>query len=207
MSASAPQRSAPQRSGLASCPGCCTQACAGRATGCGHAHNRQTRRRQGRHPLTLAALLGVLTLPAGCLGPAANPMPGLDRQLETLGPSQSPSLGDGWLALISHRGGRDQVVLINLTQQRPEPLPGLNRADARPLMVAVDNRGERLAVLRQQQGRTDVVLYRRQLMLAEVIPLVPAGVPERLQLRADGRELVVQVSREGRRDLDLIPLP
>ena len=153
----------------------------------------------------LAPWLGLLL--TGCLGPMARPLVGLDRQLERLGPSHSPALGDGWLALISERAGREQVMLLNLGRQQPEPLPGLNRPDARPLSVSVDSRGERLAVVRQRQGLTELVLYRRGLMATELIPMQPAGVPERAQLRADGRELVVQVSRDGRRDLDLIPLP
>jgi len=37
--------------------------------------------------------------------------------------------------------------------------------------------------------------------------MAPAGVPRRAALRADGRELAVEVSRDGRVDVDLILVP
>jgi hypothetical protein len=87
------------------------------------------------------------------------------------------------------------------------PLPGLNRPDAQPLSVAVDERGERLAVVRQLEGRTELVLYRRSLLSVERIAMQPPGVPKRVSLRADGRELAVEVSRDGLWQVDLIAVP
>jgi hypothetical protein len=37
--------------------------------------------------------------------------------------------------------------------------------------------------------------------------MAPAGVPRQVQIRADGRELAVQVSRSGLWQVDLIQLP
>jgi hypothetical protein len=108
--------------------------------------------------LPLPLLLG------GCLGGPLRPLPGLNLQLSQLGSSHDPALGGSWLALIAGRQGREQVQLIDLRRQAPQPLPGLNRPDAQPLSVAVDQRGERLAVVRQLEGRTELVLYRRSLM-------------------------------------------
>jgi hypothetical protein len=44
-------------------------------------------------------------------------------------------------------------------------------------------------------------------MSNELIPMDPAGVPRRVSLRADGRELAVEVSRDGRWQVDLIRIP
>ena len=152
--------------------------------------------------------LGALLLAlSGCMGDMARPMPELDRSLEQAGSGRSPSLGETVLALIGGRGGREQVVLVDLRSRRPLPLPGLNRPDAKPLSVTTDARGDRLAVVRHRQGRTEVVLYRRNLTSIEPIPLQPDGVPRRVNLDPEGRTLAVEVSRDGLWQIDLITLP
>jgi len=151
--------------------------------------------------------LGALASLTGCMGTVPQPVFPLDRRLEELGPSRAPSLAGPWLALIANRGGRDQVVLLNLDDQRPVPLPGLNRPDAQPLSVGVEAKGERLAVVRQLEGRTELLLYRRRLMSTQMIAMNPQGVPRRVMLRADGREMAVEVSRDGHWQVDLIELP
>ncbi|MFN7678007.1 MAG: hypothetical protein ACK5QW_05340 [Cyanobacteriota bacterium] len=96
---------------------------------------------------------------------------------------------------------------MDVDRQRPVPLPGLNRPDAQPLSVSVSAAGDRLVVVRQVEGRTELVLHRRSVMTNEPIPMVPAGVPRRAVLRADGREIAVEVSRQGVAQVDLIALP
>ena len=156
----------------------------------------------------LAGLIaGLPMLLGGCMGPMPVPLGALDRRLEAIGSSHAPALAGRWLVVIGGRGGREQVVLIDLERQLPVPLPGLNRPDAQPLAVGVDAAGERLAVVRQLEGRTELVLYRRGLMALEPVAMEPAGVPRRISLRADGRELAVEVSRGGVWQVDLIQVP
>jgi hypothetical protein len=155
----------------------------------------------------LVIALGTALLLVGCTGGMPVPLAGLNRQLEQAGASREPTLADRWLALITGRGGREEVLLLDLERQLPVPLPNLNRPDAQPLSVGVDDAGERLAVVRQLEGRTELVLYRRSLGTVQLIPMVPAGVPRQVSLRADGRELAVQVSRNGLWQVDLIQLP
>ncbi|MFZ9751939.1 MAG: hypothetical protein ACO3B3_00070 [Cyanobium sp.] len=155
-----------------------------------------------------AALAAALTAPlAGCLGPMPQPLPGLNSRLEAIGSSRSPSLAGRWLALIGGRDGREQVQLVDLERQLPVPLPGLNRPDAQPIAVSVEAAGDRLALVRHLEGRTELVLYRRGLMALETIAMQPPGVPRRVNLRADGRELAVEVSRGGVWQVDLIQVP
>ena len=156
---------------------------------------------------TQAIAVGAALLLGGCVGAMPTPQVALNRQLEQAGVSREPALADRWLVLINGRGGREQVLLLDLQRQLPVPLPNLNRPDAQPLSVAVDNSGERLAVVRQLEGRTELVLYRRSLASLQRIPMVPAGVPRQVSLRADGRELAVEVSRNGLWQVDLIELP
>ena len=153
---------------------------------------------------------GALALPLlllGCQSPWPRPLLALNQRLEASGPSRAPSLAGDWLALIVQRDGRDRVQLVDLKRQLPVPLPNLERPDAQPLSVAVDSRGERLALVRQLEGRTELVLYRRNLVSLQRVELLPPGVPRRVALRADGRELAVEVSRQGRWQVDLISVP
>ena len=149
-------------------------------------------------------LAGLLS---GCMGSMPLPIGPLNRQLESLGANRDPSLSGRWLALISGKGGREQVVLVDLERQQPLPLPGLNRADAQPLSVSVDGAGERIALVRQLEGRTELVLYRRSLQSLQPIAMVPSGVPRQVQLQADGRQMAVQVSRAGLWQVDLVQIP
>lgn len=152
------------------------------------------------------AAAGASWVLAGC-GAMPRPLMGLERALEAAGPSHEPSLSGRYLALIGERGGREQVQLIDLDRGLPVPLPGLNRPDAQPVSVAVDGSGEHLAVVRRLEGRTELVLYRRSLQALQSVPMDPPGVPRRLSLQADGRQLAVEVSRGGLWQLDLIQFP
>ena len=149
----------------------------------------------------------ISLLLAGCQS-GMRPIQGLNQPLNRLGDSQSPSLSSEWLALISTRSGsRPQVHLIDRRRNAPVPLPGLNRGDSLPIHVAVDQRGERLAVVRQRDDRSELVLHRRSLQASQIIPIEPAGVPQRVSLSANGRVLAVEVSRSGLWQVDLLELP
>ena len=153
------------------------------------------------------AITGLALLLSGCLGPMPLPLAGLNRQLELSGGNRSPALGDRWLAVIQQRGGRQQVLLIDLQNQQPVPLPGLNRPDALPISVSVDANGQRLALVRQLEGRSELVLYRRPLQSLQLLPMAAQSIPTAVALRADGRQLAVQVSRNGLWQIDLLSLP
>ncbi|MFM2174496.1 MAG: hypothetical protein RLZZ54_2423 [Cyanobacteriota bacterium] len=158
--------------------------------------------------LSLLAATGTAgLLLVGCQG-GLQPLPGLNQQLSRLGESQSPSLASDWLALIATRpGGRAQVQLIDRRRNAPVPLLGLNRPDSLPISVAVDQRGEHLAVVRQRDDRSELVLYRRSIQATQLVPIEPAGVPSRVTISADGRVLAVEVSRSGLWQVDLLELP
>jgi hypothetical protein len=152
--------------------------------------------------------LGVLLFLAGCSSDRPRPRPefnGLLRQ--SVSSRRDPSLGQIWLASLGKRGGRERIELIDLRNRRPVPLPGLNRADAQPISLSVSGDGARIAVVQQRDDRTELFLYRRNAAALQRIPLDPPGVPRSVSLDGSGRLLAVQVSRNGRWDVDLIRLP
>jgi hypothetical protein len=157
------------------------------------------------------AQLGLAFMALGLLGACAfnpmRPLPAINQKLEQNGGNRDPSLSGRWLALIKGRDGRERIELVNLDQNRPISLPGLNRPDAQPLNVSVDAAGERMALIRQRDGRTELALYRRSRESLQPLPLEPPGVPRQVELSADGRVRAVQVSRGGLWQVDLIELP
>lgn len=159
------------------------------------------------HAMATVTLLALTQLLGSCMGPMPRPIGPLNSRLEALGANREPSLSGRWLALISGRGGREQVMLLDLVNQQAQFLSGLNRADAQPLSVSIDAAGERIALVRQLEGRTELVLYRRSLQSLQPIAMVPDGVPKAVQLQADGRQLAVQVSRNGIWQVDLVQIP
>ena len=154
------------------------------------------------------ALLCSLLLVTGCSSPRPTPRPDLNGLLrQSVNSRRDPSLGGRWLASLGQRNGRERVELIDLRSRSPVPLPGLNRADAQPISVSVSADGQRLAVVQQREDRTELVLYRRNVGATQRLPLDPPGVPRNVSLDGSGRRLAVQVSRNGRWDVDLIRLP
>lgn len=154
-----------------------------------------------------ATVLLLAALAMGCQPMALQPLPAINGRLEQAGSSREPALGDRWLAVIVGQGGRERVELLDLERGLPVPLPGLNRADAQPVSVSVAAAGDRLALVRQLEGRTELVLYRRSVASLQLLRIQPEGVPRRVQLRADGRQLAVEVSRQGLWQIDLFQLP
>lgn len=116
-------------------------------------------------------------------------------------------MGNRWLASIASRNGRERVELVDLRNGQPVPLPGINQADAQPISVSVSADGNRIALIRSRNGRTELMLYRRGVGLLQRLPVEPAGVPREVSLDGSGRLLAVQVSRQGKWDVDLIRLP
>jgi hypothetical protein len=152
--------------------------------------------------------LWVLLFLAGCNSDRPRPRPELNGLLrQSVSSRRDPSLGQIWLASLGKRGGRERIELIDLRNRRPVPLPGLNRADAQPISLSVSGNGARIAVVQQRDDRTELFLYRRNAAALQRIPLDPPGVPRSVSLDGSGRLLAVQVSRNGRWDVDLIRLP
>ncbi|KZR84728.1 hypothetical protein MITS9509_02906 [Synechococcus sp. MIT S9509] len=157
-------------------------------------------------PRITALLFGLCLMSCGPSG--MRPEQGINSALQRSAESRRwPSMGNRWLASVTSRNGRERVELVNLRNGQPVPLPGINQADAQPISVSVSADGTRIALVRSRDGRTELMLYRRGVGMLQRLPLEPAGVPREVSLDGSGRLLAVQVSRQGRWDVDLIRLP
>ena len=159
-----------------------------------------------RWPQLVVLLIGLCLM--GCGNSGLRPQPGISSALQRSADSRRwPSMGNRWLASIASRNGRERVELVDLRNGQPVPLPGLNQADAQPVSVSVSADGNRIALVRRREGRTELTLYRRSVGTLQRLPLEPAGVPREVSLDGSGRLLAVQVSRQGHWDVDLVRLP
>ena len=146
-------------------------------------------------------LLGL----TGCIGRQMQPMHDFNQALLQSSVSQSePSLAFRWLVSLVNHQGKDKVQLIDLRSRRIVPLLGLNRPDAQPISVSISANGEILALVRQRDDRTELLIYRRKIGTSKRIEINPKGIPRKVTLDGSGRVLAVQVSRDGRWDVDLI---
>ena len=141
----------------------------------------------------------------GCEGQGLQPELGLNPRISQPGDDSSPSLAATGMAWIAP--GSAQVRWLDFSTGFGSPLPGLNRPDAQPISVSVDSAGKRFALVRSLAGRTELLIYERNLALLRSIGLVPAGVPAKVAISGDGRVLAVQVSRGGRWQVELLDLP
>jgi hypothetical protein len=162
----------------------------------------------GRTSLLLWNSLLLFTLVGGCSTEDIRPLQNLNSALDRSSDARrDPTLAQEWLATLSSRGGRERIELINLRNGTPVPTPGLNSADAQPVSISLSGDGERLALVQQRDGRTELMLYRRSIGALQRLDINPPGVPRQVSLNGDGRTLAVQISRSGRWDVDIIRLP
>ena len=144
----------------------------------------------------------------GCSQNGIRPMSRIGASLRRSAESRRlPSMGQRWLASLASRNGRERVELIDLSNDTPVPLNGINQADSQTISLSVSGDGQRIALVRQREERTELMLYRRNASALQRLPINPPGVPRSVSLNGNGRLLAVQVSRRGRWDVDLIRLP
>ena len=150
----------------------------------------------------------LLLLLAGCFQSNIRPISSFNDSIFKFSSSyREPSLGNQWLVALTNSKGKDMIEMINIRSRTRVALPGINRADSQPISVSVSANGERLALIRQRDDQTELFIYRRSVGTLQRIELTPKGIPRRVSLDSSGRVLAVQVSRDGRWDIDVIRLP
>ena len=158
----------------------------------------------------LASHISSVLIIAGlssCLAKGLRPLHGLNSSIFRSSSSyREPALSINFLVNIVNHNGKDKIELINLRSRRSVPLPGINRVDSQPISVSISADGRRVAFIRQRGDQTELMLYRRGLGTMQKIEINPKGIPRRVSLNGVGDTLAVQISRNGRWDIDLIKL-
>ncbi len=143
----------------------------------------------------------------GCLSGDMRPMYGVNDVLfKSANSAREPILGNQWLVALANYQGKDRVEMIDVRSRTRVALPGINRADSQPISISISANGERLALVRQRADKTEWLIYRRRIGTLQQIELSPKGIPHRVSLDSSGRVLAVQVSREGKWNVEVIRL-
>ncbi len=149
----------------------------------------------------------LLIVLGGCMSNPMRPMHGFnDALVQTSKTYREPSVGNKWLVALASYQGKDQIEMFDVRTRKRVPLPGINRADSQPISVSVSADGARLAFVQQRSDRTELFIYRRKLGTLQRIDLTQKGIPRRVTLDSSGKVLAVQVSRQGRWDVEIIRL-
>ncbi len=153
----------------------------------------------------LGTYLTLLISLTGCSTGIMRPINGANGALRQIAEShREPTLGIFWLATLANHQGKEKIELFDLRSRSKVALPGLNRPDAQPISISVSGNGERIALIRLRNDKTELLIYRRNVGTLQKLEISPAGIPRSVSLDGKGGKMAVQVSRNGRWDIDLI---
>ncbi len=159
--------------------------------------------RVSRFLISATILLSI----SSCSKALLRPIPIINSLLlKTATTHREPSLGNDLLVTLANKQGKEIIELINIRNGKKIALPGANKFDAQVISISINSDGERMALIRQRGSKTELLIYRRRLGTIQKLEIIPQGVPKQVSIDAEGRVLAVQVSRNGRWDIDLIQI-
>ena len=118
----------------------------------------------------------------------------------------SPSIGINWISSLINDNGKEKIELLDLQRRRVVSLPGLNVRTAIPISLSMSSNGNILAIVRQRNEETELIIYRRNSGGSRRIEIVPKGIPRKVALDGLGKILAVEVSRNGKFEIDIYRL-
>nr|WP_231933187.1 biopolymer transporter Tol [Geminocystis sp. NIES-3708] len=138
----------------------------------------------------------------------SNNLPSLSNSLNSRYNDEQPALsGDGrWLAMISNRYGRREVLLYDLQQQSFVSLPGLNLPNAITDSPSLSRTGRYIAYISSIQGRPDIFLYDRATKQTQLLTQGYRSWLRNPRISPDGRYIVFETARRGQWDIEVLDL-
>jgi Tol biopolymer transport system component len=126
--------------------------------------------------------------------------------LNSLYTDEQPALsGNGrFLAFVSNRNGKRNILLYDLQQQQFVDIPRLNRRDAIAESPSISNNGRYIVYTASDSGRPEIELYDRVTNRWQVITIGYRGWFRNPSISADGRYIVFESGRRGQWDIELI---
>ncbi|MBF2056325.1 MAG: TolB family protein [Cyanobacterium sp. T60_A2020_053] len=158
------------------------------------------------HRLKIISLtLLIASLIGGCGG---NDFGITSTALNSRYSDEKPSIsGDGrWLAMVSNRFGRQEILLFDLQQQSFVDLPGLNREGAITDSPSLSRTGRYLAYVSSIQGRPDIFLYDRATRQTKLLTQGYRSWLRNPRISPDGRYVVFETARRGQWDIEVMDL-
>ncbi len=148
-------------------------------------------------------LIFLTMVVGGCSNPRADY---LSTSFNTRYNEEKPAIsGDGrWLAFVSNRHGRQEILLYDLEQKTFVPLPYMPNAvyDS----PSLSRTGRYLAYIASVQGRPDIFIYDR---ITKENRMITQGYHSWLRnprISPDGRYLVFETARRGQWDIEVVDL-
>jgi Tol biopolymer transport system component len=154
--------------------------------------------------LSLLAVL-IATVISSCGSNNLQPLP---SPLNSPYHDEQPALsGDGrWLAMVSNRNGRREILLYDLQLQRFVDLPGLNYQGAIADSPSLSRTGRYLVYISSIQGRPDIFLYDRAIKRSQLLTRGYRSWLRNPRISPDGRYIVFETARRGQWDVEVLDL-
>lgn len=121
---------------------------------------------------------------------------------------EQPALsGDGrWLAMVSNRYGRREILLYDLREKSFVDLSGLNLANAINDSPSLSRSGRYIAYISSVQGRPDIFVYDRATQQTKLVTQGYRAWLRNPRISPDGRYIVFETARRGQWDIEVIDL-
>ena len=121
---------------------------------------------------------------------------------------EQPALsGNGrWLAMVSNRYGRRQILLYDLQQKSFVELPGLNLPNAITDSPSLSRTGRYIVYISSIQGRPDIFLYDRAIKQSQLLTQGYRSWLRNPRISPDGRYIVFETARRGQWDIEVMDL-
>lgn len=157
-----------------------------------------------RLKLSLLALF-IATLISSCNG---NNLPSLTRPLNSRYNDQQPALsGDGrFLAMVSSRNGRQEILVYDIEQQLFVDLPGLNIPGAIADSPSLSRTGRYIVYISSIQGRPDILIYDRAIKRTQFLTRGYRSWLRNPRISPDGRYIVFETARRSQWDIEVLDL-
>lgn len=152
----------------------------------------------------LLLVFSTLSL-SGCNSGGVSP---LNLSLNSRYNDEQPAIsGDGrWLAMVSNRNGRREILLYDLQLRSFVDLPGLNLGNAINDSPSLSRTGRYIAYISSIQGRPDIFVYDRATKQVQLITQGYRSWLRNPRISPDGRYIVFETAKRGQWDIEVIDL-
>lgn len=148
-------------------------------------------------PLSMSGLVVGCTQVNGPIG---------SRQLNSRYTDEQPALsGNGrFVAFVSNRDGKRQILVYDLQQRQFLELPRLNRRDTIAESPSLSYNGRYLVYVASDRGRPEVELYDRVTGTTDMLTMGYRGWVRNPSISPDGRFIVFETDRRGQWDIEVL---